>query len=108
MNNNESSANLYRNITTNGTTVIALPNNPVQKYVLVAIVVNTKGSSSNTATLYDSNTTIGANPDNKIATIDTTASVGRINYGVPLFNGVYIVTATGTAADLTLIYAVTP
>lgn len=102
MNPNLSSANKSINITTNGTTV--LPG----KLVLIAVVVNTKGASSSVATIYDSNATIGANAQYKKATIDTVNTVGRLDYGIPMYNGIYIVTATGTAPDLTVIYADTP
>ena len=76
--------------------------------MLIALVVNTKGASSNVATLYDSNADIGANVQYKKATIDTVNTFGRIEYGIPMFNGIYIVTATGTAPDITIIYAETP
>ena len=71
------------------------------KLVLVRIVVNKKGGSSNTATIYDD---IGANPDNIKGIIDTTDRVGSIEYGFPIYNGIHIVVATGTAPDLTVVY----
>lgn len=76
--------------------------------MLVAIIINTKGGSSNTATLYDSNSTLGANAELKKAKIDTTAYAGRIDYGIPLYNGIYIVVATGTAADISILYRELP
>ena len=98
MNPNEASANQTYNITTNGVT------NLVGKFVLVAIVINTKGTSSNTLTIYDSDSTT----ENKKGKLDTTASIGRIEYGIPMYKGIYLVTATGTAPDVTVIYSPTP
>lgn len=100
MNPNEASANKTYNITTNGITQIPVPANPVGKLVLVRVIVNTKGASSNTATIYDSAST----EENKKGKIDTTASVGAIECGYPIFNGLRIVTETGTAPDLTVVY----
>ena len=102
MNPNEASANKTYNITTNTVTIIP------GKFVLIAVVVNTKGASSNLATIYDSNSTIGANAQNKKATIDTVNTFGRIEYGFPCYNGIYIVTSAGTPSDITVIYAETP
>lgn len=104
MNPNEASANKTYNITTNGITQIPVPANPRRKLVLIALVVNTKGASSNTAIIYDSATT----EENKIGTIDTVNTFGRIEYGIPIYNGLRIVTATGTAPDITVIYSETP
>lgn len=108
MNPNEASANKTYNITTNGTTVIPVPSNPTQKLVLVRIVVNTKGASSNTAAIYDSTETLGANDEYKKGTLDTVNTLGNVEYGFPMYNGIYIITATGTAADLTVVYKTTP
>lgn len=102
MNPNLSSANKSFNITTNGTTIIP------GKFVLVGITINTKAGSGGSATLYDSNAEIGANSENKKATIDTVNNIGQLAYGIPMFNGIYIVTGGGTAPDLTVIYADTP
>jgi len=71
---------------------------------LIRIVVNTKGASSNTAKIYDSADT----EENLKGTLDTTANVGAIEYGFPLYNGLRIVTAAGTAPDITVVYAETP
>jgi hypothetical protein len=105
MNPKEATANRYYNVNTLGTTIIPLPSNPRRNLVLVAIVVNTKGASSNLATIYDSNATIGARVENKIGVLDTVNTTGRIEYGLPIYNGIYIVLSAGTAADLTVIYA---
>ena|SRR3990167_521843 len=100
-NPNESSANKSRNITTNGLTSIS------GKLILIAIVINTKGASSNTAKIYDD--VYGEETPEKLkATIDTTDRVGRIDYGIPMYEGINIRTATGTASNITVIYAETP
>ena len=75
---------------------------------MVRIIVNKKGASSNIATIYDSTEAIGANSERRKGSIDTTDRVGSIEYGFPVFDGIYIVTATGTAPDLTIVYAQTP
>lgn len=108
MNPNEASANKTYNITTNGLTVISIPANPVGKLVLIRIVVNTKGASSNVATIYDSNETLGENTELKKGKLDTTANVGSIEYGFPMYNGILIRVETGTAPDLTVVYSETP
>ena len=101
MNPNEASANKSQNITTNGLTSIS------GKFVLIAIVINTKGGSSNTAKIYD-DVNGEETPEKLKATIDTTANVQRLDYGIPMFEGINIRTATGTPADLTVIYSETP
>ena len=95
MNPQQASSNLTRNITTNGTTQIT------GRFVLIRIIVNTKGASSNTAKIYDSATT----EENLIGTIDTTVTERTIECGYPVSNGIRIVTKTGTAPDLTIVYA---
>ena len=102
MNSNDQSDNKTYNITTIGTTI--LPG----KFVLVRIIINTKGASSNTATIYDSTEAIGANAERKKGKLDTTANVGTIECGFTCFDGIYIVVATGTAPDITVVYAPTP
>ena len=102
MNPNEASANKTYNITGNGTTIIP------GKFVLIALVVGTKGGSGHTATIYDSNATIGANAERKKSTIDDVNTYGRIDLGFPVFDGIYIVHGGGTTSDITIIYAETP
>lgn len=92
------------NIRTNGTTIIKAPQNPTGKLLLIGIVVNTKGASSNVAIIYDSNATLGALEDNRKGTLDTVNTLGRIDYGILMENGIYIVTQVGTAPDMTVIY----
>ena len=84
----------YANITTNTTTTVV-----TGPGVLKRIVINTKGASANTATIYDNTTNSGT----KIATMDTTANVGEVNYDVSFVTGLTVATATGTAADLTVV-----
>lgn len=67
---------------------------------LVRIVINTKGASSNTLTVYDSLAGSGT----KIATIDTTTAVVALEFGVAFGIGLTIVSATGTGADYTAVY----
>ena len=86
--------NTYAHISTNTTTTIA-----GAPRILVAICINTKGASSNVATVYD-----GTSSDTAIAVIDTTVTYGCLTYNVALSKGLAVVTATGTAADLTLVY----
>ena len=108
MNPNEASANKTYNINTNGTVVLPIPANPVGKLVLIRIVNNKAGGSGNTAVIYDSNETIGANDEQKKGTLDTVNVLGSVEYGFPCFNGIYIVVGGGTAPDLTVVYKETP
>lgn len=88
------------NITGNG--IVTIPG----KWVLIGIVINTKGGSSNTIKIYDDT---AATPANLKATIDTNnATIGLIEYGFPTFTGIYIVTGGGTTPDATIIYEPTP
>lgn len=107
MNPNEATSNKTLNIRTNGTVQIDVPKNPVGKLVLIALVINTKGASSNTATIFDSNETLGEPAELRKGVIDTTVVPGRFEYNIPMVNGIRIVVATGTAPDMTLIYAET-
>lgn len=104
MNPNEASANKTFNITTNGVTLIPIPANPIGKLVLVRLIINKKGASSNVATIYDTNLTLGENTDYKKGTVDTTDKVTSIECGYVFYNGIYIKTETGTAPDITVVY----
>lgn len=85
----------YANITTTGTTTIKSGAG-----ILRRLVINTKGSASNTFTIYDSLTGSGT----VIATIDTVNSVSSyFEYGLA-FTALTIVSATGTSANATVIY----
>lgn len=69
--------------------------------ILHSIVINTPGLTANTATVYDNTAGSGT----VIAVIDTTlvSTPCRI-YDVAFATGLTVVTATGTAADLTVCY----
>ncbi len=66
---------------------------------LMSVVINTKGITGNTLTLYDNAT---AASGTVIATIDTTVNVGDIQYGILVKNGITAIMQTGTAADVTI------
>jgi hypothetical protein len=69
---------------------------------LNAIVIGTKGASSNTMTLWDGS---NAEPGSILTVIDTTANVGTIDFkNIQLRTGLKIVTATGTAPDALVIF----
>lgn len=69
--------------------------------VLHAVCINNAGASSNTASVYDD----PDSADTVVAVIDTVELNGRcLVYDMALDNGLTIVTATGTAADLTVLY----
>jgi Tfp pilus tip-associated adhesin PilY1 len=85
----------YNHITTNTTTTVKKGSG-----VLHAIVINTKGASANTVTIYDN--TSASSP--VIAVLDSTSAVGSLNFDAYFSTGLTIVTATGTAPDMTVIY----
>ena len=67
---------------------------------LIRVVINKKGATSNVLSLYD-----GADVNGRIiATIDTTVSVGTFDFDVLCPKGLYAKMATGTAADVTIVY----
>lgn len=88
--------NAYLNITANtaGTTV------KTGQGTLVAVMINTKGASGNVVTFYDNTAASGT----KIATIDTTSSLTYLPYNAAFTIGLTVVMATGTPADITLMY----
>ena len=86
----------YANITTNTTTTLKLGAGTLRK-----IIINTNGSTNNTATIYDNTTGSGT----KIGTITTSTAVGgTFEYDLDFFAGLTIVTANGSAANLTVVY----
>ncbi len=85
----------YSNISTNATTAVK-----ASAGTLHSITINTKGASSNVATVYDNTAGSGT----KIATLDTTLGQSTLVYDIAFATGLTIVTATGTAADLTVAY----
>lgn len=87
----------YVHIAANGTTVVS--GVPVK---LHAVIVNSKGATSNTVTLYDN---ASAASGNVIAVIDTTSVPGDTNYyNLNTTKGLVAVMANGTAADITIVW----
>lgn len=85
----------YTHIASNTTTAIR-----TGPCVLHSIVVNKAGASANVATVYDA---VAGATTVTFAVIDTTrASIGTLLYDATLLNGLQIVTATGTAPDMTV------
>lgn len=87
--------NNYKNINTHTTTTVKSGSG-----VLKRIVVNMAGASSNTCTIYDNTSGTGT----IIGTIYPVHTQIVFEYDVVFNTGLTIVTATGTAADLTIVY----
>lgn len=85
----------FSNITTNTTTTVKSGAGVVH-----TICINTKGATANTATVYDNTAASGT----KLGTIDTTTGVGCMTYNAAFGTGLTVVTAAGTAADMTVTY----
>ena len=85
----------FSNITTTGTTTIKSGAGIFRR-----LVINTKGVSSNTFTIYDNTAGSGT----VIATVDTVNSTGSFEYGLAFSTGLTIVSASGTSANATVIY----
>ncbi len=85
----------FSNITTTGTTTIKSGAGIFRR-----LVINTKGGSSNTFTIYDNTAGSGT----VIATVDTVNSTGSLEYGLAFSTGLTIVSASGTSANATVIY----
>lgn len=85
----------FSNITTTGTTTIKSGEGIFRR-----LVINTKGVSSNTFTIYDNTAGSGT----VIATVDTVNSTGSLEYGLAFSTGLTIVSASGTSANATVIY----
>jgi hypothetical protein len=87
----------YVHINSNATTLVKSGTGFLNR-----IIINNKGSGSNTATIYDSLTGSGT----VIGVLDTTvADAMSIQYGIAFANGLTIVTATGTSADMTVAFS---
>lgn len=84
----------FSHISTNATTTVKSGAG-----VLKRITINSNGGTLNTATVYDNTAGSGT----IIAVIDTTLG-GNHEYDLVFSTGLTIVTATGTAADLTVVY----
>lgn len=61
---------------------------------LGSVIINTKGATANTATIADGTTTI--------AVIDTTSTVGTLEYNIRCATSLVVTLASGTAADITV------
>ncbi|MBI1198383.1 MAG: hypothetical protein GC203_11020 [Phenylobacterium sp.] len=86
----------FRHVTTNTSTDVK-----TSAGILHKVVINTAGASSNTLTLYNDTT---GGTSNAIAVIDTTSGIDTLAYDLHFGNGLQAVTATGTAADITIVY----
>lgn len=93
--NNKFNTNSFSNINTNTTSTVKSGAG-----VLKRIVVNKVGASSNTCTIYDNTTATGT----IIGTIDPVHTQMVFEYDLVFSTGLTIVTANGTAADLTIVY----
>lgn len=91
--------NKVLNVNANGT--VSIPG----RFVLQRIVVNTKAGSGGTAVIYDSTEAIGANAQRRKGTLDTVNTLGNVEYGIPCYDGIYIVVGGGTTPDLTIVYS---
>ena len=90
------SASSYAHLNSTGTTTIKSGAG-----ILRRVVINTKGTGSNTLTIYDNTSGSGT----VIAAIDTVNGVsGHFEYNVAFSIGLTVVNATGTSADITVIY----
>ena len=90
------SASSYAHLNSTGTTTIKSGAG-----ILRRVVINTKGSASNTFTIYDNTSGSGT----VIAAIDTVNGVsGHFEYNVAFSTGLTVVDASGTSADITVIY----
>jgi hypothetical protein len=87
------------NLAALATTTLWIPNPSGQSYAMLhTISINTKGSASNTCTVYDSATAAGT----IIATIDTTSQVQTLFYDALIQQGLTVVLATGGSANITV------
>ena len=93
--NNKFNTNSFSNINTNTTSTVKSGAG-----VLKRIVVNKVGALSNTCTIYDNTTATGT----IIGTIDPVHTQMVFEYVLVFSTGLTIVTANGTAADITVIY----
>jgi hypothetical protein len=87
------------NLSANGTTTLWVPAAGAQSYAMLhTITINTKGATSNTCTVYDSASGAGTT----IATIDTTSQIQTLFYDALVQNGITVVLASGTSANITV------
>lgn len=86
----------FANINSNATTQVFTGDG-----VLHAICVNDAGAADNTASVYDDDD----GTSDVIAVIDTVTTAGVcLEYDVDINTGIRVITATGTAGDLTVSY----
>ncbi|HEY7309450.1 MAG TPA: hypothetical protein VH643_08845 [Gemmataceae bacterium] len=83
----------YTHLNANGTTTIK--SGPGMLHTLT---INIKGATGNTITLYDNTSASGT----VIAVVDPTQNLITLDFDVAFVNGLTVVLATGTAADITL------
>jgi hypothetical protein len=87
----------YSHIAANGTVQVTAATTRLK-----SVVINSKGGSSNTLTLYEGNAAaVAASTAPVIAVIDTTSAVGTLEFNTWV-QAVTAVLATGTAADVTV------
>lgn len=94
----------FTHLAANATTVIFTPVSGVgSSYAVIhSIVINTKGASANTLSLYND---VSAVAGNLIAALDTVnGQISTILYDVRCNLGITVVIATGTAADITVVW----
>lgn len=91
----------YTHLTGLATTVIFTPQvtNQGSSAVLHTININTKGAASNTLSIYNNTSAVAAD---LIAVVDTTTGVNSLFYDIVCPQGITIVSATGTGADITV------
>jgi hypothetical protein len=85
----------YSHLNANGTTTIKSGAGWLHN-----IVINIKGATGNTITVYDNTSGSGT----VIAVIDPTVQLVTLNYDVGFSTGLTVVLASGTAADITVSY----
>ncbi len=86
---------LFQNINSLATTQVKTGNG-----VLKSITINKTGGSATTISVYDATT----GTDNPIAIIDGVSGPITLEYNLCFENGLRIITATGSAADITVTY----
>lgn len=93
------SENSLANITTNASTAVK-----TSAGVLHYVVINTKGAASNTVTVNNAANCNAGTAQTTVATIDSTVDVTSLRYDASMSSGICVVTATGTAPNLTVVY----
>jgi hypothetical protein len=87
----------YYNLAVSSATPVVLKYGPG---TLDRVIINKKGASGNTLTIYDNTSAFTV-----VAAIDTETTIGSLNYGIDLYTGLTIVLNGGaSAADVTIVY----